>query len=86
MRCSSASRAHPLGYQVAGIGDFNGDGHSDVLFYNPSTRNVDEWALVNGRWTNSVNLGTHPGSGWAIAGIGDFNGGGTNDVLWHQFV
>ena len=29
---------HPLGYQVVGIGDFNGDGTSDVLWFNPASR------------------------------------------------
>jgi hypothetical protein len=75
----------PRGWNVAGIGDLNGDGHSDVLFHDPSTGRVDEWVLVNGHWTASIDLGTHPGSGWNIAGIGDFTGSGQNDVLWHQF-
>ena len=49
--CSPAR--HPLGYQVAGIGDFNHDGTSDVLWFNPTTRHVDEWNIVNGHWAGS---------------------------------
>src|SRR5437763_1106816 len=71
-----------IGISGCGIADFNHDGTSDVLFFNPSTGNVDEWKLVAGKWTGSVNVGSHPGAGWAIAGTGDFNGDGTSDVLW----
>ena len=41
---------------------------------------LDEWQLVNGKWTASVTVGTHGGT---IAGIGDFNGDGTHDILWN---
>ena len=71
---------HPTGFQVGGIGDFNHDGFSDVLFYNPSNQHVDEWQLVNGRWAASVDIGAHGGT---IAGVGDFDGNGTPDVLWN---
>jgi len=71
---------HPTGYQVSGVADFNHDGYSDVLWYNPGTQQVDEWLLVNGKWTASVAVGTHGGS---IAGVGDFNGNGSPDILWN---
>src|SRR5208282_3115761 len=73
---------HPAGYDVAGIGDLTGNGTSDILWYDPTTANVDEWQLANGKWAASVDLGVHPGSGWQIAGIGDFFGNGTDDILW----
>ena len=40
--------SHPLGWQPAGIGDFDHDGTSDVAWYNPTTRNIDIWKIVNG--------------------------------------
>ena len=57
-----------------------------MLFYNPTTGDVDEWQIFNGHWAGSIGLGAHPGSGWGIAGIGDFNGSLVSDILWHQFV
>ena len=73
---------HPAGYEVVGVGDFTGNGTSDILWYNPTTGDVDEWQIANGKWAASVDLGAHPGSGWQIAGVGDFTGNGTDDILW----
>ena len=36
------------------------DGTSDVLWYNPSTRDAEIWKIANGQWAGSVDLGTHP--------------------------
>ncbi|MGA2943230.1 MAG: hypothetical protein ABSE50_14450 [Xanthobacteraceae bacterium] len=74
--------SHPAGYEVAGVGDFTGNGTDDVLWYDPTTGDVDEWQLSNGKWAASVDLGSHPGSGWTVAGVGDFTGNGIDDVLW----
>ncbi|HKF68405.1 MAG TPA: N,N-dimethylformamidase beta subunit family domain-containing protein, partial [Vicinamibacterales bacterium] len=32
-------------WQVVGVGDFNGDGHADVLWFNASTGQLSEWLL-----------------------------------------
>jgi uncharacterized membrane protein len=75
--------SHPAGYQVVGIGDFTGNGTSDILWQNTTTGDVDEWLINNGQWAGSIDLGTHPGN-FQIAGIGDFTGSGTSDILWHS--
>ena len=75
--------SHPAGYQVTGIGDFTGDGTSDILWQNLTTGDVDEWLINNGQWIGSVDLGTHPGN-YQIAGVGSFTGNGTSDILWHS--
>jgi VCBS repeat-containing protein len=81
---SPAIGAHPAGWQVAGLGDFNHDGTSDLLWRETSTGRVEEWQLANGgQWQQSIDLGTH-GPTWQVAGIGDFNADGTSDVLWRD--
>ena len=50
---------HPLGYQVAGIADFNHDGTSDVLWYNPTNGATEIWKIVNGQWSATFDLGAH---------------------------
>ena len=75
--------SHPAGSQVVGIGDFTGNGTSDILWQNPATGDVDEWLINNDKWAGSIDLGTHPGS-HQIAGIGDFTGSGTSGILWHS--
>ena len=75
-------------WSVAGIGDFNGDGKSDVLWRNTNGSLVD-WTM-NGSQIASVQPVTlggsaaTPDSSWSIAGIGDFNGDGKADVLWRN--
>ena len=75
--------SHPAGYSVVGVGDFTGTGTSDILWYDASTGDTDEWLIKNGQWAGSIDLGTHPGN-FQIAGVGDFNGDGTKDILWHS--
>ncbi len=73
--------AHPAGYQVVEVGDFTGNGTSDILWQNTATGDVDEWLINNGQWAGSIDLGTHPGN-YQIAGAGSFTGNHTSDVLW----
>ena len=72
---------HPSGYQVAGVGDWSGDGTDGLLWFNSTTGDTDEWQLSNGKWAGSVDLGSHPGS-YQISGVGDFFDNGNDDVLW----
>ncbi|MEJ0075729.1 MAG: Ig-like domain-containing protein [Alphaproteobacteria bacterium] len=64
-----------------GIADFNGDGTSDLAWYNPTTRGVDLWKLSNGQWAGSSDLGTHA-AGYQPVGFADFNHDSNADILW----
>jgi hypothetical protein len=74
---------HPAGWNPAGLGDFNGDGTTDLAWFNPTTGNLDIWKLSNGGWAGSSNVGSHP-LGYQPVGFGDYNGDHTNDVLWYN--
>ncbi|MGB9366676.1 MAG: FG-GAP-like repeat-containing protein [Xanthobacteraceae bacterium] len=73
--------AHPAGWVPSGIGHFNAGGTDDLLWFNPSTGNVDIWLLANGGWSASSDVGNHP-TGWQLFGTGDFNADGTSDIGW----
>jgi hypothetical protein len=69
------------GWRIAGTGDFNGDGTSDILWLNDTTGQALIW-LLNG---SSVIGGGSPGSApspWTIVETGDFNSDGKSDILW----
>ncbi len=62
-------------------GDFNGDGHSDLLWYAPGTR-------ADALWFGTAAGGFKTGSSPTINGVykpvvGDFDGDGYTDVLWY---
>jgi hypothetical protein len=59
--------------------DYDGDGKSDALFINTSTRDVLYWpAAVS---TASVDMGSYS-SGYAYLASGDFDGDGKEDLLF----
>ncbi len=61
--------------------DINGDGKSDILFFNPSTNGLVYW-LMNGSRFVSYN-GFSAGSGYVPVGTGDLDGNGMTDILWN---
>src|SRR5438034_477197 len=74
------------GWQVQGIGDFDGDGRDDVLWRNLST-GENYIYLMNGSTIASEGyLNTVSDPAWQVKGIGDFDGDGKADILWRNSV
>jgi Tol biopolymer transport system component len=74
----------PVGtWTIAGTGDFNGDGISDILFRS-SDGGVALWLMnSNGTLMSALGVGS-VAIAWSIAQTGDFNGDGKSDILWHD--
>ena len=75
-----------LDWQVAGVGDFNGDGRTDILWRNSTTGDTEIWlANANSSPVSFTALSAFSvGLDWGIASLGDYNGDGKSDILWRN--
>jgi hypothetical protein len=84
-QASPETVAPSSGWVIEGVGDFNDDGRSDILWQNSTSGQVYIW-LMNG--TSIQSQGSvetvAPSTGWSIQGVGDFNDDGTADILWRN--
>ena len=72
---------HP-DWQVAGTGDFNGDGRGDVLLRHTNGWMTEWLGQANGSFFDNGAIASnwvHPD--WQVAAIGDYNGDARDDIL-----
>ena len=72
-------------WQIAGTGDFNGDGKADILWRNSSTGLLAIWEMDGTTLLPGTGyISNNPALTWQISGTGDFNGDGKADILWRN--
>ncbi len=79
-------------WQVAGTGDFDGDGKADLLFRYHDASNasnplngVSYIDFMNGTTVVSgATTGWQVDESWQVASIGDYDGNGKADILWQK--
>jgi hypothetical protein len=71
-------------WQIAGVGDFNGDGRADLLWRNDGTG--ENYIYLMGGTTVSAEgyLRSVADPNWRVVGIGDFDADGKADILWRN--
>jgi len=72
------------GWGVAGLGDADGNGSSDLLLRHTFTGTNLLWFVSGLTVTSAVLLPTVNEPGWTIAGFKDLDGNGEADVLWRN--
>jgi hypothetical protein len=77
-----------LDWHIIGVGDFDGDGHADILWRNLLTQDVVMWLMNGGTILSTPLVAAAVASSWEFLplAIGDFDGDGDADVLWHNSV
>ena len=68
---------------IAGVGDFNGEGKSDILWRNSTTGQVYLW-FMNGASLASGGSVSYVSPVWNIEGVGDYDGSGRAGILWRN--
>ncbi len=69
-------------WQVAAVGDFNGDDKADLVWRNSASGQTSVWQM-NGQATTAsavVMTDTH----WTVNAVADFNGDGKSDLVWYN--
>jgi hypothetical protein len=67
---------------VAGTGDFDADGKSDIV-WRDNSGNTAVWLMSGANIVTAAGLGNIPNP-WSIAQTGDYNGDGKSDLLWRD--
>ncbi|MEO7410339.1 MAG: FG-GAP-like repeat-containing protein [Sphingomicrobium sp.] len=82
---ANAAAVVPTSWQIAGTGDFNGDGRDDILWRNVDGQLSNWLATATGGFTqNNANAAAVVSTAWQVVGTGDFNGDGRDDILWRN--
>jgi len=71
---------------VRGAGDFDRDGHPDLLWYHQATGALSVWLMTGTTMKQSVSLspGATADTRWQVRALADFDGDGQVDLLWHH--
>ena len=74
----------PLAWQIADVGDLDGDGRADLVWRNTETGGLAAWIMNGLTVAPAVAIATTVPLAWQIAGVGDLDGDGRADLVWRN--
>jgi hypothetical protein len=75
----------PNAFHIMGVGDFNGDGRSDILWRSDDGTVSDWLGQANGAFaSNAANFNVSVPTSSCLVGIGDYNSDAIDDILWRS--
>ena len=75
-----------LNWKVAAVGDFDGDGKSDIFWLNTSNGQAAIWLMDGTNYSQAQNLSQNIYYTWNVVRASDFNGDGKADILFRNTV
>jgi hypothetical protein len=73
-----------LSWQIAGVGDVDGDGRADLVWRNTQTGDVAAWLMNGATVAQSLVVSSGVPLIWQIVRVADVNGDGKADLVWHN--
>lgn len=82
----STDRVADLGWRIAGAGDINGDGPTDLVWQHDVSGRLAVWYLsgVQVISTAPLSIDRVTDTDWKIRAVGDTNGDGFADLIWQH--
>jgi hypothetical protein len=71
-------------WEVVGAGDFNADGHADLVAYNRASSQVNMWMTSQGRIVSAHFVANTGNLDMKMIETGDFNADGRLDLVWYN--
>ena len=82
----SINRVADTAWQIAGVGDLNGDGYADLVWQHTTSGQLAAWFLQESQvlHTTLLSIDRVADTGWQIASAGDLSGDGKADLVWQH--